>query len=316
MHVDRRDLAAEKTRELDLPAGRRQQIHAANDQVDALAPVVHGDRELIRPVAEPVANQHVAALLRRRLFLPAEQRIFEHLDTRRQAHAPAEAVGQRQVAIAARAGIFQLATRVRRGAGHRQRTPCAVAGVDQSPVAQPAQCLVVDGLAVALASITPPRAEHARGIHVGHELQPVEIVEDAAFVLRPAALAVVILDSQHDPAAGGARRVPHVEGVEHVAEMQPSGRSRRETRQRRRQRTGRSGCPGNLRAHARCTIPLCSPPSPLSILSCFFSLRHLHAPMPQHAATRRLPRPRGRTSRRSTISRGGPRRRAGQTIRN
>ena len=99
-------LAAEQTRELDLPAGRGQQVDAANDQVDALPRVVHGDRELIRPVAEPVANQHVAALLCRRLLLPAEQRILERLDTGRQAHAPADTVRERQVAIAACARIL------------------------------------------------------------------------------------------------------------------------------------------------------------------------------------------------------------------
>ena len=68
----RRPLAAEQPRETDLTAGRRQQVLAADHQVDALAVVVDGGGELVGPVAEPIADQHVAALPRRILFLRSE----------------------------------------------------------------------------------------------------------------------------------------------------------------------------------------------------------------------------------------------------
>src|SRR5258708_29669062 len=68
----RRPLAPEEAREADLAARGRQQILAADHEVDALAVVVDGGGELVGPVAEPIANQDVTALLGRILFLRAE----------------------------------------------------------------------------------------------------------------------------------------------------------------------------------------------------------------------------------------------------
>ena len=49
--------ASEQPREADLASGRREQIFAADHQVDALAEVVHADRELVGPIAESIADQ-------------------------------------------------------------------------------------------------------------------------------------------------------------------------------------------------------------------------------------------------------------------
>ena len=108
MHEGGGNGTAEQPRELNLAAGRRQQIHAADDDIDVLTPVIDRDRELIGPVAEPIANQQVAALPGRRLRLSPEQRIVEHLDGVWQTDPPADTAGQRQAAIAAGTRIPQL----------------------------------------------------------------------------------------------------------------------------------------------------------------------------------------------------------------
>ena len=57
-----RMLAAEQARELNLAARRIEQIFAADDEVDALQPVVDDRRELIRPVGVSIADEQIAAL--------------------------------------------------------------------------------------------------------------------------------------------------------------------------------------------------------------------------------------------------------------
>ena len=68
----RRIQPAQEPGQLKLPAGRLQQIHPSDDMSDALKPVVDDNGELIRPVAVPVAEQHVSALLRGPLLLWAQ----------------------------------------------------------------------------------------------------------------------------------------------------------------------------------------------------------------------------------------------------
>jgi len=63
MRVLRRRRAAQETGEPDLTTRRWQQIGATDDEIDLLIEVVDGNRELIRPVPSPIANQHVTALL-------------------------------------------------------------------------------------------------------------------------------------------------------------------------------------------------------------------------------------------------------------
>ena len=93
-------LASEQTRDADLPAGRREQILTANHQVDLLTEIVDGHGELIRPVAQTIADQYIAALQRRILLLQSQSLVDERLDPGIHAHAPADPVGDGQAAIA------------------------------------------------------------------------------------------------------------------------------------------------------------------------------------------------------------------------
>ena len=101
MQKRRGALAAEQAREPDLPAGRGKQILTANHEIDLLVEIVDADGELISPVAPSIADQHVAALLRRIVLLRSEPPIDEALDAGVHAHAPANAVDQRNPAPAA-----------------------------------------------------------------------------------------------------------------------------------------------------------------------------------------------------------------------
>src|SRR5690349_3533828 len=70
---------AEHSGELDLPAGRRQQIETADDEIHVVAHVVDGDRELVRPVAVAVLEEEIAALVGWRLHDLAEGLVHETL---------------------------------------------------------------------------------------------------------------------------------------------------------------------------------------------------------------------------------------------
>jgi hypothetical protein len=59
---------------------------------------------------------------------------------------------------------------------------------------------------------------------IGLEAKPIEIRENARFVLRPAANAVVILHAQQHAAAGRPRKTPHVDGVDDMAKVKVTGR--------------------------------------------------------------------------------------------
>ena len=69
MKERRRIRTAQEPRELNLPACGVQQIDATHDVSHTLQPVVDDNGKLIRPVAEPVAEQKVAALFGGRLLL-------------------------------------------------------------------------------------------------------------------------------------------------------------------------------------------------------------------------------------------------------
>src|SRR3954464_281842 len=96
-----RCLAAQQAGQANLSAGRRQQVLAAYDDVDPLAEIIDTHRELVGPVAETIADQHVSALLRRVLLLPTQALVDERLDARVDAQAPPGVVSQRQAAVAA-----------------------------------------------------------------------------------------------------------------------------------------------------------------------------------------------------------------------
>ena len=67
---------------------------------------------------------------------------------------------------------------------------------------------------------------------VGPEPQPVEVLEQRGVVLRPAALAIVVLDAEQHASAGAPGDAPHPDGVGDVAQVEEAGRSGREARQR------------------------------------------------------------------------------------
>jgi D-aminopeptidase len=223
--------AAEQPRQPDLTAGRRKQILPADDEVDPLAPIVHGDGELIRPVAQPVADQHVAALCRRVLLLPAHHRIVKNLHPWQQSHAPTEPVAQGQMTIAAATRIAKLGPDAA-GAG-LDLASRAVARVDETAGAKNLDGFPVDGLAVALTAVARARPEFSGGEDVRSEIQPVEVIENAGLIPGQAALAIVILDSQEHPPAQRARETPYVLRVPYVSKVKPAGGRRSESRQRR-----------------------------------------------------------------------------------
>src|SRR5689334_16975423 len=100
----RRRGAAEQARETNLPTRGCKQIFTADHVGDFLQVIVDGRDELIRPVAEAIAHEQIAALPARVLFLWAEEFVEEFLDARIDSHAPTDIVGERD---------FFLATRVR-----------------------------------------------------------------------------------------------------------------------------------------------------------------------------------------------------------
>ena len=58
---------------------------------------------------------------------------------------------------------------------------------------------------------------------IGIKAKPVQVLENAGFVLRPAADAIVILHPQQHAAAGRTREAPHVDGVDDVTEVKVTG---------------------------------------------------------------------------------------------
>ena len=69
MKERRRRSTPKQARKLELTPRRVEQIFTANHDRDILPPVIHHDRELIRPVPVPVSREQISALLRRCLLL-------------------------------------------------------------------------------------------------------------------------------------------------------------------------------------------------------------------------------------------------------
>src|SRR6266540_111760 len=200
--------AAEETREQDLPAGRRQQIVATDDERHALHVVVHRRAELIRPVAVAIAHEEIAALLRRPLLLRSVTQIDEPLDGRIEAHAQAESGGIGEPTVAAGARI-PLALNV---------SPRAAACVDKAVTLERLERLSVDVSPVALTDWNS----------IGHKPKPIQIVEDGGLEFGPAALSIVVLDPQEYACITRARLAPDIEGIDDVSEVEEAGWRRRE----------------------------------------------------------------------------------------
>ena len=112
----------------------------------------------------------------------------------------------------------------------RGRGTRTVAGVDAMPRRdEPRDRRLVDGTVVTLPIGRRPAAELVARPDVGHEAEPVEILEQRLLVLRPAALPVVILDPEQHRRAPCPRRLPDVERVGDVAEVEVAGGGRRES---------------------------------------------------------------------------------------
>ena len=72
MKVPRRLKSAQHPGEPELAARRRQQVLAANNNVDAVPDVIDGHGELVGPLPKPVTQQQIATLALRPLLLRAE----------------------------------------------------------------------------------------------------------------------------------------------------------------------------------------------------------------------------------------------------
>src|SRR5205814_9029953 len=99
----------QQPRDLNLPACRREQIVAANDQRDALQVVVDRRCKLVRPLSLPIADQHVTALLRWPLLLGSMPYVLEALDRRVEPHTRPQRAALRQMLRPARAWVTELA---------------------------------------------------------------------------------------------------------------------------------------------------------------------------------------------------------------
>ena len=60
------------------------------------------------------------------------------------------------------------------------------------------------------------------------EAEPGEILENCRLVLRSRTLAIVVLNAKQDPPIAVVRGLPHVEGIDDVAEVQKAGGGWRE----------------------------------------------------------------------------------------
>ena len=208
--------AAEEPRQLDLPAGRRQQIVAANHQRDLLRLIVDGDGTLVAPVAVSIAKQHIAGFLEGPLLLRTVPQVVEAFDRRREPGSDAQPRALRQSLVAAGPGIPQLLAGLARRGDFAAR---AFACVHETSTAEVLERRLIDRAALALTD---------RSV-VGGKAEPVQILDDGPLVLRPAALPIVVLDAQQHAAACPAGDAPHVDGVDDVPEVEEPGRRGRES---------------------------------------------------------------------------------------
>lgn len=221
MQEPRRLGPAQQASQADLSPGRRQQVLAPDHVRDRLRRVVGHRRKLIRPVAEPIADEQVATLRRRLLRLRAETGIHEAFDARRHPHPPPDPIDQGQAAIPAGARIAPFAVRSRLDA--LQVGPRAGATVDEAGSDQARERLAIHRLTSALPDHRPVR----------REAQPGEILEEGLCIRRTASLAVVVLDTHDHAPAGRPRGFPHAERAHHVPEVQIPGGRRCEAGQER-----------------------------------------------------------------------------------
>src|SRR5688572_26160143 len=174
MPEPRRRCATDEPGQAKLTSRRIEQIDTANDVGYPLRVIVDGHGELIGPVTEAVAHQHVPTLPAGVLFLRAQQFVEEALGAGIHAHAPTDTLSQWNVAVPAGARIH-IAWNV---------GPSARAAEHQLTIDQRLQRLAVDRVALAL-------PDHGA---VGREAEPRQVFEDRGLVFRPRALPIVVFD--------------------------------------------------------------------------------------------------------------------------
>jgi hypothetical protein len=81
-------------------------------------------------------------------------------------------------------------------------------------------------MTIALPAVAAARPKDACRKNVWCESEPVEVVENRRFVLRFAALAVVVFDAEQDLRARSPAHIPHAMGIQDVSEVQVPRRSR------------------------------------------------------------------------------------------
>jgi hypothetical protein len=117
--------------------------------------------------------------------------------------------------------------------GSSDLATAAGTSVQQAAAGKRLSRVLVDVTSIALPAVAAARTKRSRRKDVRYESEPVEVVEDARFVLGLAALAVVVFDAKKNAGAGLTSEIPHVVGVQHMAEVQVSRRGGRETRESR-----------------------------------------------------------------------------------
>jgi hypothetical protein len=214
---------SEHPRQPDLARRGGSQIVAAHDERHALIEVVDDDREGVGPVAVPIANGGITLAGRGLLCDRSLQQIDERLGARFHAQAPCHPITEWQPARPARAGIPAAGALLRGDLLTRAR-----AAVEQAPVVERRRGRGVDSLPIALTRFAAARAERRGWIPIGHEAEPVEIVEQGGLEGPSRALAVVVLDAEQHVGPESSGQAPDVDGVDDMAEVQQSGRGRRE----------------------------------------------------------------------------------------
>ena len=171
--------AAQHPPKAKLASRRRGEVFSANDVSDSLRHVIDRDRELIRPVSIAIAQQQIAALPRGRLLDGAKEQIVNpfHACIHPDAKTPSRTIVEPTLATVA---VVSLAGDV---------LSRALACVDVMRAPKPVERLAVHAVAIAL---THQRVKAT----IRLEAKPLQVFENAGFVLRPAANPIVILHAQ------------------------------------------------------------------------------------------------------------------------
>jgi len=164
--------------------------------------VVDRYSKLIRPVAIAVAKQEVAALFGRRLLERAGQQIMSLHSFRIELHTHPAAGRVRQCAGAATPDVAFAAN-----VGPGAVTPEHVGGSLQR----------IEGIAIDLRRVA---LTHERiAAFIGHESEPVEVLDDRRLILGPAANAIMIFNPEQDTSAERTRDTPRVNGVDDMPDV-------------------------------------------------------------------------------------------------